>query len=240
MGGKVIRTDGGQSSTKFSNGGSYNVDYVNGLLHRCKILHFHSLLVGKFYICLCMSANPLIFVKQTAKQSLAVLLMVLIPGLTFMHVLSHKRQRKEVKRFLERTVGMELAETLFLPNTAEFAYVKKGSEIVLGENKYDVLQVTAVPGGYRVKAFNDKVEKALENQIAQQTQQGHGGSSQAKPLWFDKLHWAISEITSLRLQPMTDQEDWMALGQEDLLDALLEVSVPPPRGWFYPMKDFIS
>lgn len=83
---------------------------------------------------------------QIAKQVSAILLMLLVPGLTFLHVLAHKRQQKEVKRFLERTVGMELSEELFLPATADYAHLKKGSEIVLGGNKYDLLQVTKVPG----------------------------------------------------------------------------------------------
>ncbi len=76
------------------------------------------------------------------QQSLAIMLMVLISGLTFLHVIAHKRQQKEVKRFLERSVGMELSEDLFLPATAEFEHLKKGDEIVLGGNKYDILKVT--------------------------------------------------------------------------------------------------
>ncbi len=169
-------------------------------------------------------------IRQMAQQSLALVLMVLISGLTFLHVFAHKRQQKEVKRFLERSVGMALSEDLFLPATAEFEHLKKGDEIVLGGNKYDILKVTAVQGGYRVKAFNDKIEKALEDQIAQQCEQGSGESSKGKPIWFDKLHWAVSdvgdEIKSPRMLAVN-------LGLHDSLnlpEQLMPVSVPPPQG----------
>ncbi|MFM7639572.1 MAG: hypothetical protein ACKO67_07590 [Bacteroidota bacterium] len=170
------------------------------------------------------------FLKQTATKLVAALLMVLIPGLTFMHVLAHKRQRKEVKRYLERTVGMEVSEDLFLPNTAEYAQLKKGSEIMLGENKYDVLQVVVVRGGYRVKAFNDKIEKALENQIAQQTERGHGGSSHAKPLWFDKLHWGLWDKQIIFPPPLDGEQEFLKDVGRDLLCGFMDVSVPPPQG----------
>lgn len=169
-------------------------------------------------------------IRQMAQQSLAVVLMVLISGLTFLHVIAHKRQQKEVKRFLERSVGMALSEDLFLPATAEFEHIKKGDEIVLGGNKYDILKVTAVQGGYRVKAFNDKIEKALEDQIAQQCEKESNGSSKAKPIWFDKLHWAVNdvgdEIKSPRMLAVN-------LGLHDSLnlpEQLMPVSVPPPQG----------
>ncbi|MFM8996158.1 MAG: hypothetical protein ACKOI1_07895 [Bacteroidota bacterium] len=180
------------------------------------------------------------FLKQTATKLVAALLMVLIPGLTFMHVLAHKRQRKEVKRYLERTVGMEVSEDLFLPNTAEYAHLKKGSEIILGENKYDLLKVVVVPGGYRVKAFNDKIEKALENQIAQQTERGHGGSSHAKPLWFDKLHWGLwDKETSVPL-PLDKEQEFLKVVGRDVLCGFREVSVPPPQGCEYQQREFYS
>lgn len=171
---------------------------------------------------------------------MAVLLMVLIPGLTFMHVLAHKRQRKEVKRFLERTVGMDVAEDLFLPGTAEFAHIKKGSEIVLGNNKYDVLQVTAVPGGYRIKAFNDKVEKALENQIFQQTEGGQGSAGKAKPLWFDKLQWALSGWSIDLSGPFFYAAERGFCESSPLPRCIIEVVVPPPQGCFLPIAKEIS
>ena len=171
---------------------------------------------------------------------MAILLMVLIPGLTFMHVLAHKRQRKEVKRFLERTVGLEVAEDLFLPGTAEYAHIKKGSEIVLGNNKYDVLQVTAVPGGYRIKAFNDKVEKALENQIFQQTEGGQGSAGKAKPLWFDKLHWAVNGWSTDLFEPFFHAAKCGFHGFSPLPSCIIEVVVPPPQGCFCSVSNVIS
>lgn len=164
------------------------------------------------------------------QQSLAIILMVLISGLTFLHVIAHKRQQKEVKRFLERSVGMELSEDLFLPATAEFEHLKKGDEIVLGGNKYDILKVAVVKGGYRVKAFNDKIEKALENQIAQQTEHGHGGSSKGKPIWFDKLHWAVSDVGDDLKSPRLFAVNLWLHGSVKLPQQLLPVSVPPPQG----------
>lgn len=169
-------------------------------------------------------------ISERAKQTLAILLMVLVPGLTFMHVLAHKRQRKEVKRFLERTVGMEMAEDLFLPATAEYEHLKKGSEIVLGGNKYDLLQVTKVPGGYRVKAFNDRLEKALENQIAQQTENGDGGSSKAKSVWFEKVQWAVDGVSVRLGDPLKGFGHISVAKVAALPTRFLEVSVPPPQG----------
>lgn len=169
-------------------------------------------------------------IGQRCKQGVAILLMVLIPGLTFMHVLAHKRQQKEVKRFLERSVGLALSEDLFLPETAEYAHLKKGTEIVVGGNKYDVLKVSKVQGGYWVKAFNDKIEKALENQIAMQCEQGSGGSSKAKPIWFDKLEWTVVDADELADQPFMISQPLPNAYSEGIQQGIHQVWVPPPQG----------
>ena len=161
---------------------------------------------------------------------LSLVLLLVIPCLTVLHVSAHKRQQKEVKRFLERSVGMALSEDLFLPNTTEFQYVKKGDEIVFGGNKYDVLKVTAVEGGYRVKAFNDKIEKALEDQIAQQCEKGSGGSSKAKPIWFDKLQWAVNDEVDAFLGPPVFSKSIDRVWAMDLAKGVGSVTVPPPEG----------
>lgn len=177
-----------------------------------------------------MSKNHLQTLKQSLQQMLALVLMVLICGLTFLHVIAHKRQQKEVKRYLERSVGILLSEDLFLPETAEYAHLKKGTEIVIGGNKYDVLQVKKVRGGYQVKAFNDKIEKALENQIAMQCERGSGGNSKAKPIWFDKLHWAVVDADDSPKMPLIASESLCDSHHADLQKGIQEVLVPPPQG----------
>lgn len=177
-----------------------------------------------------MFKNPLQNLKHSAQQWLAMLLMVLISGLTFLHVIAHKRQQKEVKRYLERSVGMSLSEDLFLPLTPEFEHIKKGDEIVFGGQKYDLLKVTRVSNGYWVKAFNDKVEKALEDQIAQQCERGSGGSSKAHPIWFDKLHWAVNDEIVVLLGPPAISQSINRMSAMDLTEGVASVSVPPPRG----------
>jgi hypothetical protein len=169
-------------------------------------------------------------IGQRCKQGVAILLMVLIPGLTFMQVLAHKRQQKEVKRFLERSVGLALSEDLFLPETEEYAHLKKGTEIVVGGNKYDVLKVSKVQGGYWVKAFNDKIERALENQIAMQCERGSGGSSKAIPIWFDKLQWALVDDEESPKMPLILSESLFDSHNAGLQKGIRKVSVPPPQG----------
>lgn len=84
----------------------------------------------KFYICVNdVPEAPFFKPAKMYQQSLAIILMVLISGLTFLHVIAHKRQQKEVKRFLERSVGMELSEDLFLPANAKFEHLKKATKL---------------------------------------------------------------------------------------------------------------
>ena len=169
--------------------------------------------------------------KVLLGRGVSVLLMLLIPCLTCLHVIAHKKQRKEVKRFLERSVGMELSEDLFLPATAEYEFLKKGDEIFVGENKYDVLKVEIVEGGYRVKAFNDTIEKALENQISQQTECGSKGASKAQSLWFKQLHWdhwyyIIGVRSSVNLDVLLKD-----VNSYDLTSVALSVPTPPPENF---------
>lgn len=117
-----------------------------------------------------------------------------------------------------------------MPLTPEFEHIKKGDEIVFGGQKYDLLKVTRVSNGYWVKAFNDKVEKALEDQIAQQCERGSGGSSKAHPIWFDKLHWAVNDEIVVLLGPPAISQSINRMSAMDLTEGVASVSVPPPRG----------
>ena len=90
--------------------------------------------------------------------------------------------------------------------------------------------MTAVDGGYRVKAFNDKIEKALEDQIAQQCEKGSGGSSKAKPIWFDKLQWAVNDEVDAFLGPPVFSKSIDRVGAMDLANGVGSVTVPPPEG----------
>jgi hypothetical protein len=100
----------------------------------------------------------------------------------------------------------------------------------VGGNKYDVLKVSKVQGGYWVKAFNDKIEKALENQIAMQCEQGSGGSSKAKPIWFDKLEWAVVDADELADQPFMISQPLPNAYSEGIQQGIHQVWVPPPQG----------
>lgn len=164
-------------------------------------------------------------------RGMLLLLLLLIPCLTCLHVIAYKKQRKEVKRFLERGVGMDLSEDLFLPATAEYQYIKKGDEIFVGENKYDVLKVEAVEGGYRVKAYNDKIEKALENQISQQIETGSKGASKVQSLWFKNLHWAMWYSWASANVPMNFDFRPSIYQFYNLVSSVMAVPTPPPENF---------
>lgn len=81
-----------------------------------------------------------------------------------------------------------------------------------------------------MKAFNDRLEKALENQIAQQTESGDGGSSKAKSVWFEKTHWAVDGVSVRLGDPLNGFENISPAMMAALPVRFLAVSVPPPQG----------
>lgn len=158
-----------------------------------------------------------------------MLLMVLMSGLTFLHVIAHKFQHEEVERCLKSTVSNTLSEDLFLPISSDFEFIKSGDEIEFGGQKYDILKVTRVSNGYRLKIFNDKLEKALEDQIAQQCERGSEGSSKVHSIWFDKLHWAVNDYAFDLLGPPAISQSLIWMSAMDLAKGVATVTVPPPR-----------
>ena len=98
---------------------------------------------------------------------MALLMLLLIPGLTFLQVFAYKYHRHFLKSQLEKEWVSEMGETLFLPLTEEYASIQSGDEIELGDKKYDIITVELLQNGYRVMAFEDDLEKVLESQMTE-------------------------------------------------------------------------
>jgi hypothetical protein len=161
---------------------------------------------------------------------MALLLLLLIPGLSFLQVFANKYQHHLLKSQLEKEWMSEMGETLFLPDTDEFADIKSGDEIELGDKKYDIISVESVENGYRVLAFEDDLEKLLESQMSEVPASGASKSQQKSTSeWFSKVKWDIPLSNGKLFTPLSFDLDTMGFVVSIISDICLDVESPPPR-----------
>lgn len=186
--------------------------------------------IGKFYICFFMKQRRSIGGLKFLNQTMALLLLLLIPGLTFLQVFAYKYQRYLLKSQLEKEWVSEMGETLFLPLTDEYASIQSGDEIELGDKKYDIITVELLQNGYRVMAFEDDLEKVLESQMkevpASGTSKGHEKST---GVWFSKVKWDIPSSTETLFALTSIDLDALGFVVSIIPDICLDVDSPPPR-----------
>ena len=163
-------------------------------------------------------------------QTMALLLLLLIPGLSILQVAAYKYQRHLLKSQLEKEWVSQLGETLFLPNTDEFSEIQSGDEIELGGKKYDVITVAKVESGYCVLAFEDNVEKMLESHASDISAYPLSKNNQkSSGVWFSKVKWDVPGDAD-HLFSLTST-DLGAIGfvSAFLPDVFFDVDSPPPR-----------
>lgn len=163
-------------------------------------------------------------------QTMALLLLLLIPGLSFLQVFAYKYQHHLLKSQLEKEWVSEMGETLFLPLTEEYASIQSGDEIELGDKKYDIVSVENVKNGYRVLAFEDDIEKLLESQMTEVPSSASSKSQQKSTgVWFSKVKWDIPSSTETLFALTSIDLDAMVFVLSIFSDICLDVDSPPPR-----------
>ena len=163
-------------------------------------------------------------------QTMALFLLLLIPGLTFLQVFAYKYQHHLLKSQLEKEWMSEMGETLFLPDTDEFVDIKSGDEIELGDKKYDIITVELRENGYRVMAFEDDLEKILESQMSEVPSSATSKSQQKSTgVWFSKVKWDIPLSNGKLFAPLSFDLDVMGFVVRIISDICLDVDSPPPR-----------
>ena len=185
---------------------------------------------GKFYICFFMQQRRSIGGLKFLNQTMALLLLLLIPGLSFLQVFAYKYQRHLLKSQLEKEWVSEMGETLFLPLTEEYASIQSGDEIELGDKKYDIITVELLQNGYRVMAFEDDLEKVLESQISKVPASAPSKSNQKSTgIWFSKVKWDIPANTEKLFALTSFDLDALGFVVRIIPDICLDVDSPPPR-----------
>ena len=163
-------------------------------------------------------------------QTMALLLLLLIPGLSFLQVFAYKYQHHLLKSQLEKEWVSEMGETLFLPLTEEYASIQSGDEIELGDKKYDIITVELLQNGYRVMAFEDDLEKVLESQMSEIPSSASSKSHQKSTgVWFSKVKWDIPSSNGKLFAPLSFDLDAMGFVVSIISDICLDVDSPPPR-----------
>ena len=163
-------------------------------------------------------------------QTMALLLLLLIPGLTFLQVFAYKYQHHLLKSQLEKEWVSEMGETLFLPLTEEYASIQSGDEIELGDKKYDIITVELRENGYRVMAFEDDLEKILESQMSEISASSSSNSHQKSTgVWFSKVKWDIPSSTEKLSALISNDLDALGFVASIISDICLDVDSPPPR-----------
>ena len=185
---------------------------------------------GKFYICFFMQQRRSIGGLKFLNQTMALLLLLLIPGLSFLQVFAYKYQRHLLKSQLEKEWVSEMGETLFLPLTEEYASIQSGDEIELGDKKYDIITVELLQNGYRVMAFEDELEKVLESQISKVPASAPSKSHQKSTgVWFSKVKWDIPSSNETLFALTAIDLDALGFVVSIIPDICLDVDSPPPR-----------
>ena len=163
-------------------------------------------------------------------QTMALLLLLLIPGLSFLQVFAYKYQRHLLKSQLEKEWVSEMGETLFLPLTEEYASIQSGDEIELGDKKYDIITVELLQNGYRVMAFEDDLEKVLESQMTEVPASSTSkGNQKSTGIWFSKVKWDIPANTEKLFALTSIDLDALGFVVSIISNICLDVDSPPPR-----------
>ncbi len=185
---------------------------------------------GKFYICFFMQQRRSIGGLKFLNQTMALLLLLLIPGLSFLQVFAYKYQRHLLKSQLEKEWVSEMGETLFLPLTEEYASIQSGDEIELGDKKYDIITVELLQNGYRVMAFEDDLEKVLESQMTEVPASSTSkGNQKSTGIWFSKVKWDIPANTEKLFALTSIDLDALGFVVSIISNICLDVDSPPPR-----------
>lgn len=163
-------------------------------------------------------------------QTMALLLLLLIPGLTFLQIFAHKYQRHLLKSQMEMEWVAEKGEALFLPLSDQYASIQSGDEIELGDKKYDIIAVELLENGYRVMALEDDLEKLLESQMTEvPSSLPSKGHQKSAAVWFSKIKWDIPLSQEKIFAPLSFDLDAMGFVLSRISDVCLDVDSPPPR-----------